>query len=120
MRIIKNWRRKDYKRIQRERNYTDGEVMRVDQYGNKLSDEDDYCPNCDAFLEDIDYEWCTNCGEFVGFISNTVMQDDQVIQYEITVECVNCGYENDINNKYCPNCGKKPTNISITISNDFS
>ena len=70
-------RRKDCKPIQRERNYTDGENMRVDQNGNKLSDEDDYCPNCDAFLEDIDYEWCTHCGEFVGFISNQVFDENQ-------------------------------------------
>ena len=42
--------------------------MRVDEFGNKISDEDDYCPYCDAFLEDIGYEYCENCGEFVGFL----------------------------------------------------
>lgn len=108
-------RRKDCKPIQKERNYTDGENMRVDQNGNKLSDEDDYCPNCDAFLEDIDYEWCTHCGEFVGFISNQGFDENPVVEYEITVKCVNCGYENDINNKICPNCGKEPTNVTINF-----
>lgn len=78
--------------------------MRVDQYGNKISDEDDYCPNCDAFLEDYTYEWCTNCGEFVGFIP-----DSQPLPV-ITVDCVNCGCVNDITNNVCTNCGKNPTN----------
>lgn len=77
--------------------------MRIDNNGNIISENDNFCPYCDADLNSGSYEYCDKCGEYVGFIGNPPGQT-------ITVECLNCGETNDITNNICTNCGENPTN----------
>ncbi len=43
--------------------------MRIDERtGEMLSTENDYCPYCDNFLDDPNYDYCEKCGEYVGIV----------------------------------------------------
>lgn len=43
--------------------------MRIDPKTDEIISEiDDYCPYCDAVLEDDNYPWCEKCDEYVGVV----------------------------------------------------
>ena len=43
--------------------------MRINPSTGKIvSNQDHFCPNCDAELED-NYPYCDNCGEYVGLLT---------------------------------------------------
>lgn len=78
--------------------------MRINPSTGKIvSRDNDFCPYCDAYLYDDNYEYCDECNMYVGIVSK---------EYEetmVTVECLNCGTTNNILNEYCINCGESPT-----------
>lgn len=44
--------------------------MRIDpNNGDVISYDNDFCPNCDGYLDDEYYPYCDRCGEYVGVIA---------------------------------------------------
>lgn len=74
--------------------------------------EDNYCPECDGYLEDDNYQWCDHCSAYVGIVSN------QTAETTVTIECLNCGTRNDILNENCTNCGESPSNYALRCNPD--
>ena len=82
--------------------------MRINPSTGKIvSRDDNYCPECDGYLEDNNYQWCDHCNAYVGIVSNGVAGQS------LMVDCLNCGTKNDIRNNYCTNCGENPTDNII-------
>lgn len=42
--------------------------------GEIVSYQNNYCPYCEADLEDENYEWCDKCNEYVGIVYRGVVE----------------------------------------------